>query len=124
MERKILVADDDQIVRKTLTDLLTYAGHKVTAVPDGESAIAQYEGHDMLITDYNMGMGMTGIDVIKEIKKKHPDYKIFLMSSDTGDVEKEALKEGAAEFLSKPVYPDVLHSAIKKHLSDENQQPA
>jgi two-component system chemotaxis response regulator CheY len=122
--RKILVADDDNLVMKTVMDVIKSTGYHATGVSDGESAISEYEKErpDMLITDYSMGCGKTGIDVVKEIREKYKDARIIVMSG--SNVEKEAREAGAVDYLTKPVYPDVLRSAIKKHLPEENQQPA
>ncbi len=123
MEMKILVADDDELVRKTVMDILKWTGYHATGVSDGESAISEYdkERPDMLITDYSMGSGKTGIDVVKEIREKYKEAKIIVMSG--SGVEKEALEAGAVDYLPKPVNVEILRSAIKKHLPDENQQP-
>jgi two-component system chemotaxis response regulator CheY len=123
-KRRILVADDDDLIRKMVSDVLSMHSYIVTSVMDGESAIAHYEKHDLLITDYNMGLGMTGVELAKKIKERTPEYKIIVMSGnvDSAKTEKEVLEAGADDFIPKPVYTDVLLSKVKKHLSEENQQ--
>ena len=72
--KKILVAEDDVLLRKLLSDLLTFYGYDVDCVSNGKEAIALIEtdSYDILITDYLMPE-MNGIELIKKyaILKNH-----------------------------------------------------
>ena len=67
--KKILVADDDVLLRKLLNDLLTFYGYDVDCVSNGKEAIALIEtdSYDILITDYLMPE-MNGIELIKKVR--------------------------------------------------------
>src|SRR5262244_3185394 len=78
---KILVADDDALIRRLLTALLTKLGHEVEAVEDGEAAIRRLESAtppDVAILDWVMP-GMTGPDVCKRVRALHTRSRTYLL---------------------------------------------
>lgn len=104
--RKALLADDDFLVRSYLKMLSSWgkAGFEITAdVRDGEEAleILDKEKVDLVVTDLAMPL-MDGIGLIREIRKKYPDiYVIVLSCHDEFEYVKQAMKEGADEYVLK-----------------------
>lgn len=105
MEKKVLVADDDKIIRYTAETFLTARGYKVITVEDGESAIltAKKERPDFAILDIEMP-GKNGFEVCKEIKEC-PEIKntvVIIISGNTIDIER-GFDYGADDCLVKPI---------------------
>ncbi|MCK5557702.1 MAG: response regulator, partial [Candidatus Hydrogenedentes bacterium] len=78
---RILIAEDDNSTRVTLTDDLKAAGHDVTAVHDGSGAESALEGgsFDCAILDIRMP-GADGVDLMKEIRSRSPETEVILMT--------------------------------------------
>lgn len=114
---KIIVVDDEPLIRDTLVNILAGEGHEAMAVPDGVSAI-KWAGTfrpDAVVTDVAMP-GMDGVETAKEIAKLLPGCRIILFSGQAASsgVIARALAEGCAfEVLAKPVNPGVLIEKLK-----------
>jgi len=80
-KRKVLVADDEQVIANTLAIILNQAGFEARAVYSGENAVEALDSFhpDMLITDVIM-TGMTGIEAAIATQAKLPNCKILLFS--------------------------------------------
>lgn len=118
MNEKILIIEDDAAGRELAVFNLTRAGYQVHAVADGTSGIAAVEQQpfDLVITDVKMP-GISGIDVLKHIKRSHPTLPVVIITA-YANVEGavEAMKLGAADFLGKPFSRDHLLLVIEKAL--------
>jgi two-component system response regulator AtoC len=101
---KILVVDDEKIMRDLVQRILNKAGYEVETLEDGEAALQRVaEGNvDMVISDVNMP-GMSGFDLLKQIKQDHPQTAVIMMTgyADTFTI-KDALMFGADEYITKP----------------------
>ena len=124
---KILIVDDEPSMRDLLSILLGRAGYLVTAVEDGEDAIAQIgkEIFDVVITDMKMPK-VGGLDVLKAVKKASPETVVLVVTAfaSTGSAV-EAMKCGAYHYLTKPFQIDevqlIIRNALeKRRLSTEN----
>lgn len=115
---RILVVDDEEHIRSTVSELLTAADHTVVAAPDGISAMSILEAKrfDLLIPDIRMP-GMTGIELLKEARALHPDLGVILITG-SADLEAalDALRSGAQELLLKPFRAEDLHKAVDSAL--------
>ena len=103
-EFRILVADDDEIVRDVITTLLSREGYTVIPVVDGLEAINRIRIDDirMVITDLIMP-GAGGIEVLKFAVRSDPDTAVVILTAyGTLDTTLEAIKEGAYDYLTKP----------------------
>ncbi len=103
-EFRILVADDDEIVRDVITTLLSREGYTVIPVVDGLEAINRIRIDDirMVITDLIMP-GAGGIEVLKFAVRNDPDTAVVILTAyGTLDTTLEAIKEGAYDYLTKP----------------------
>ncbi|MEE9554269.1 MAG: response regulator [candidate division Zixibacteria bacterium] len=101
---KILVADDEVMMRNLILKILESEGYQISMVSSGDEAmtVLEKENFDLLLTDVKMP-GMSGFDLLKTVKDKWPDMAVIVMTG-YGDAYtvKEALLLGADEYLSKP----------------------
>jgi CheY-like chemotaxis protein len=116
-KRKVLVADDEQVIANTLAIILNQAGFEACAVYSGEAAIEALDSFqpDMLISDVIM-TGITGIEAAIAIRQKMPHCKILLFSGQaaTADLlEKARLHGHEFEILAKPVHPTDLLAKLR-----------
>ena len=101
---KILVADDEEIIRSLLTQHLTDEGFSVVAVPSGEEAleIFRIDPDHLVVTDIRMG-GMTGVQLLEEVKKVDPDAIVIMITSHASlDNAVATLRAGAYDYIFKP----------------------
>ncbi len=101
---KIMVADDDTLVRSTISNILKAFGYEVVAVPDGTDAIQTIdESFDVIILDINMPQmdGFATIEVLNKLGLEIP--VLFLTGDGSMDYAVRAINLGAYDFLSKPI---------------------
>lgn len=124
---KILVVDDEKLVRDFLVETLKRKDFDVVAVENGQKAFAalKEKQFDLVITDMKMP-DHTGIDVLKKVKEVSPNTLVVIVTA-YGSVENavEAMKLGAFNYLIKPFTPDTVEAVIEKAkeltaLVDEN----
>ncbi len=101
---KILVVDDEAIMRNLLLKILEKEGYPVTVVSSAQEAldILSKEKFELLLSDIRMP-GMDGFELLKRSKSQWPDMAVIMMTA-YGDAYtvKEALINGADEYVSKP----------------------
>ena len=101
---RVLVADDEESIRGTLSMLLGEEGYDVTAVPSAEEALERF-GRDpfpLVITDIRMG-GMSGIDLLKEVRSLRLETEVIIITSYASlETAVLALRSGAYDYLIKP----------------------
>jgi CheY-like chemotaxis protein len=115
--KRVLVADDEQVIANTLVIILNQAGFEARAVYSGEKAIESLDEFkpDMLISDVIM-TGMTGIEAAIEVRNRLPGCKILLFSGQaaTADLLERARAQGHEfEILAKPVHPTDLLAKLR-----------
>jgi DNA-binding NtrC family response regulator len=101
---KILVVDDDEIVREIIISLLSSEGYTLRSAKDGLDAIKilNKENINMVITDLRMP-GADGIEVLKEAIKMDPDRAVIILTAyGTLDTALKAIGEGAYDYMTKP----------------------
>jgi two-component system chemotaxis response regulator CheY len=114
---KILVIDDDVIVRETIVQILEDGGYQVLSAEDGKRGMAAFrsERPDLVITDIIMPE-QEGIQTITEIRAVKPDAKIIAISGGgrigNTDFLKIARHLGAFDAIAKPFDPDDLLSRV------------
>jgi DNA-binding NtrC family response regulator len=114
--QRALIADDDALSREFLTECVGAAGFDVRPVSDGRSAIdaLRADDVDLVITDLRMP-GCDGIEVLRASRAANRDRPVVVLTA-FGAVETavQAMKEGAADFLLKPISPDALEVVLKR----------
>lgn len=119
IEKPILVVDDEPIVRESIRDWLKDAGYNVITAETGEEALKLLDKHDIsvLVIDVRLP-GRTGISVLKDVKVKKPEIKsIVITAYPSEELSEEAKKQGAVDYLVKPINPDDLEKLIRDTLS-------
>lgn len=118
---KILVLDDDVMIRNLLSKILELSGHEVHLAEDGATALELYRSaeFDLIITDLFMP-DKEGLEVIRELRQENPDVKIIAISGG-GSLDSMSFLEvarliGAQHTLEKPFGPDELLEAIAEVL--------
>ncbi|MBI4640136.1 MAG: sigma-54-dependent Fis family transcriptional regulator [Candidatus Tectomicrobia bacterium] len=114
--RKILVVDDDESHRTMLKAVLASEGYEIFEAHDGSAAVKQVEGmfFDLILMDLRM-VQMGGIEALKVIKTLSPGIPILLMTAYASvKTAVEAMKEGAYDYLTKPLDIEELKQAITK----------
>jgi len=110
----VLVVDDEEMVRSTVTRLLSLNGHEVERASSGAEALTMFSAneYDIVFTDFGMPE-MTGAELSRELKEKAPDLPVILL---TGYTETEEAIEEVDGILSKPFKRDELEATIQKHV--------
>ncbi len=114
--QRVLVVDDDSLSREFLTEAVRSLGYSVESVNNGERALehARREEFDLVLTDLRMP-GMSGVDLVREFHRNFPDVATVLITAHgTVETAVEAMKNGAREFLVKPVTPETLEVVLKR----------
>ncbi len=119
MAFNVLIAEDEEITLKHLVNTLQKEGYGVTGSKDGLDALRRIEAdsYDVLIADMKMP-GMTGIELLEKIKEASPETDVIIITG-FGSIASaiEAMKKGAAEYVTKPFDLDELVLKVRK-LSD------
>mgnify|MGYP001565404219 FL=1 len=125
--KHILVIDDEPLVRRSLCEFLTLSGYTVSSACNGKEALSLLKEYtaDIIITDIKMPE-MDGIQLLKHIKKNYPGIAVILMTG-YGSIENavEAVKEGAYDYITKPIVDNEIKFVIERllhqrHLQEEN----
>jgi two-component system response regulator PilR (NtrC family) len=116
MAQRILVVDDEQIIRESLSFILKKEAYNVEEAANGKDALAKHEANpfDIIITDIEMPE-MKGVDLLKQIRQRTPQTLVVIITA-FGSVETAvlALREGAADYILKPINFDDLLYRVKK----------
>jgi DNA-binding NtrC family response regulator len=116
----VLVVDDDETMREVLTVRLEDWGYRVQTVGDVKSARAAIDKHhpDVVLADIVLP-GMSGLDLLRLLKEDDIDRPVILMTGHGSvDLAVEAMKDGAEDFLTKPIETDKLHAVLKTVIAD------
>lgn len=110
----VLVVDDDEMVRSTLTRLLTLNGHDIECASSGAEALSMFgeNDYDVVFTDFGMPE-MTGAELSRKLKERNPDLPVILL---TGYTETQTALDEVDGILSKPFKRNELETAIQNHV--------
>lgn len=112
----ILVIDDDETIRHLISAVLTDAGYNVSAVPNGEEAIAKVREvpFEIVITDLKM-QDMNGIEVLRKVKQINSDTDVIVITAYASlETALEAMRAGAYDYIAKPFNPQEITMIIDK----------
>jgi two-component system, NtrC family, response regulator AtoC len=118
----VLVVDDDQLLRKLVTDQLARSGFDPAGAASGEEALAalQAADYDVVLLDIRMG-GMSGLDALREIRRLEDAPEVIMLTADTSlGTGLEAMRLGAYDYLTKPATLDEMEAVIRK--ADEKRR--
>ncbi len=125
---RILVIDDEALMREYVEETLARAGYAVETAGSGGTGVdmLRERAYDVVVTDLRM-KPMDGLDVLRAVKAEAPAAHVILMTA-YGSIESAvaALKEGAEDYILKPFAPDELELAVARavergRLAQENQ---
>lgn len=115
-QAKILIADDDTLVREAVYKILTMFGHAVVPCASGEEALASLTGDfDLVILDINMP-GLDGFETLKRINDRNYGIPvIFLTGAGSMEYAVKAINLGAYDFIPKPIEDlDIFNIKVKR----------
>ncbi|HON22208.1 MAG TPA: sigma-54 dependent transcriptional regulator [Syntrophales bacterium] len=118
-EFKILIAEDDDLNRQNLNELLESCGYEVHAVADGRQALETYvqDVYDLVVTDLRMP-NMDGLELLKQVKELNAEQLVILVTG-YGSVQTavDAMKMGAFDYITKPLKDDLVRITVSRALS-------
>jgi len=126
---RVLLADDDDSLRRVQEFQLTQAGFAVTTCADGDSALESFRDdlHDLVVTDIRMP-GLDGLELLKRLHAISPETPVVVITGHgTIETAVEAMKQGAFDFLTKPFPADKLRLTLERahkmaNLQRENRE--
>ena len=114
--RKVLVVDDDPVVRKSFERVLSGKGYAVITAENGEEALRKLseEKYDVVYTDIRMP-GMNGLEVAEQVKARRPWTPVVIITGyGTEAAEARAEAAGVSGFLHKPLTPDMIEGSARE----------
>src|SRR2546423_2696755 len=119
---RVLVVDDDQLLRQLVTDQLSRSGFETSLAASGEEALAalQASDYDVVLLDIRMA-GMSGLDALREIRQLEDPPEVIMLTADTSlGTGLDAMRYGAYDYLTKPATLDEMEALIRK--ADEKRR--
>jgi DNA-binding NtrC family response regulator len=116
---KLLIAEDDRLLRWSLETTLSRDGHDVHAVESGDTAIAAVTNDDyrVVVTDYTLPKA-DGLQVLLRAKARNSQIHVIVITADGNpELEKLARDMGAIDFLEKPFPLSCLTKAVERALA-------
>ncbi len=113
---KVLIVEDEASLARAMGDALTDEGHEVRLEHVGEKAIDAFRAFEpqVILMDVRLG-GVNGLEILERIKQESPETEAIVITAyGSVEVAVDAMKRGAAEFLTKPIDLDVLSVAVQK----------
>ena len=120
-EENILVVDDDRIILDSLTEFLSLEGFQTSRAETLKDAIAelQKQNYSLVITEVNLPDG-DGLELLDTVRKEYPQTVVIVITG-YGTIEGavKAIKQGASDYLTKPIIDDELRLAIDRSLKQQ-----
>src|SRR3990172_7333057 len=121
---KILVVDDEEMIRDLCSHVLSSEGYHVTRAPSGVAALEELKRNDvdLMITDIKMP-GMDGLELFEQVRKLNQDIvTVFITGHGTLDTAIESLMRGVEGFVLKPFTQEELVGAVERAVTRSRLQ--
>lgn len=121
---KILIIDDELVLRQTLARILQQAGVDVTTAENGEQGLAflNTTKFDLVYMDIRMP-GLAGLDVLEMIRSQYPGIPVVMFTAQPDlNSAVEALRRGATDYLLKPLKPEIIIERTKSILVTQQKE--
>ena len=125
LQNTILVVDDENRLRLSLSLILQKENYRVETTPDAEAALDCLRSHeyDLMFLDLNLP-GMSGIDLLVEVHRHYPHMPVLILTAHAAlESAIQAVRLGARDYLIKPVEPVLILTRVAEILA-ESEQPA
>jgi Response regulator containing CheY-like receiver, AAA-type ATPase, and DNA-binding domains len=113
---RILIVDDERIVRESFKHWFANAGHAVGAAASADEALVRLasEVYDLLFVDIKMP-GKSGLELLEQVRQEFPEASVVIITA-YGSIESavQAMKMGASDYLLKPFKPEQLNLVLEK----------
>jgi two-component system response regulator HydG len=128
-QSRVLIVEDEIAHGEALAEALEAEGHRVATAPNGEEGLQQFRSGDphVVVTDLKLGGEVDGLDVLNEVINSDRTCETVLITAHSSiDTCKTALRDGAYDYISKPIDLDLLRATVKRAaekvmLARENQ---
>lgn len=117
----ILIVDDEENLRMTLSRILNKEGHTVTTAPSGEEALhlTRAGAFDLAFIDLKMA-GMGGLELLGELRSQYPEMPVLILTAHASlDSAIEAVRQGARDYLIKPADPTAIIERVDEILTEQ-----
>lgn len=121
MTAKILIVDDESAVRESLEELLRMENFQAESAGSGEEALKVLSEvkYDLVLLDIKMP-GIDGVEVMRQIKKYHPDTRIIIITGyGSLDSAIESIRSGAQDYMLKPYTAEDILLSVNRALSEK-----
>ena len=125
---RILVVDDEPLIRESLYEILRIEGYRVQMAQGGKEALQLMSKNefDVVVTDFKLPK-MSGMDLLEVVKKDFPETEVIMITG-YGSIETavEAMKKGACDYITKPINDNEIKIIIQrtvesKEIIEENK---
>jgi len=118
--QRVLVVDDHDPTRQTITRMLEAGGFTVVQASSGSEALDRLSREsdeiDIVLSDVTMP-GMTGIDLSYQIRELYPTIPVAIVSGDVSELERSIIGRADVPFIKKPFHAESLYSAVKEAIA-------
>jgi DNA-binding NtrC family response regulator len=124
MPLRLLLVDDDPAIRRSLSETLSEEGHEVCAAANADDALAELAAYapDLILSDIRMP-GTDGITLLQRARERVPTVDVVLMTAyDDMPTVVRAMREGAFDFLAKPLRLDELRTVLDRVVADRRSR--
>lgn len=123
MQDSILIVDDEERLRRSLSLILQKENYRVTMAPTAEEALEllRTQEYDLMFLDLQLPR-MSGIELLAEINKRAPHMPVLILTAHAGlDSAIQAVRFGARDYLIKPLEPVMILTRVKEVLAEREQ---
>lgn len=116
MRRQILIVDDEQSIRETLSEAFTEKGYEVVCARDGAEALALLTPEiKVMFLDLKLNGGMSGLELCRQIRQEHPSACIYAMTGHSSLFElADCRKAGFDDYFTKPTKLAMLYMVAEQ----------